>query len=443
MAARAACGGASLLVVFPSHSASAPRPSLVRPPPAYRVPMACLLSEELWLLVFEQILDSYKSFGTGTGSSVLPGGEAIRPLLLVCRQWQVCHPQFCFIKQDLRQLQRISEPLMYRHVQIIRNPAAARMLSERIFHLSATRNMDVWRWVWTFYEIMKEGTASAIPLFMRAVNLIEVQTDVPLSAELLVTLRQSCPSLRSLKVWIDTDSHRAVEQVGLFEHVEQLRIVPLLRSQYPSSMDRLTNMPGWNMPAVTNLWWRDHWNTLPHGAGFISRCRFPHLTRLDIRGYHSDADNVEMPHICRFLDAHRSIISLRLWVKDDRRLSIVPSVRARNLQLGCVFCCPPRAFVSLMRPEVKTLELEFTKFSWEHHGRELTTSLWELLTQFVAENDTPPTLEAIRLTARNLDAGLCDNPMKEEKYLHTLRSHVLGLSARGIRISVGDTLICV
>jgi hypothetical protein len=51
--------------------------------------MACLLSEELWLLVFEQVLGPCEPFATEPENAPLPGQEPIFPLLLVCRQWQV------------------------------------------------------------------------------------------------------------------------------------------------------------------------------------------------------------------------------------------------------------------------------------------------------------------------------------------------------------------
>jgi hypothetical protein len=53
------------------------------------ISMACLLSEELWFLVFEQVLGPHKPFKSVPEPFALPGREPILPLLLVCRQWQV------------------------------------------------------------------------------------------------------------------------------------------------------------------------------------------------------------------------------------------------------------------------------------------------------------------------------------------------------------------
>jgi hypothetical protein len=329
---------------------------------------------------------------------------------------------------------------MYRHVHV-RGPMAARMLEKRLSHLSTTRGTDVWRWVQTFHEHLPPKTSEVtIALFLVAINLIELQATIPFSSAILMTLRRSCPSLRLLKVCVDT---RAMAQVEHFEHVTQLRIVP---HRSPSSTDALRDVPAWNMPAVTHFWWQESWNQVPHGARFLSQCRFSHLTHLDVEHYHRGVDLEGDPHICRFLDAHRNIAYLRLWVKDDRRLNIVPFVRARNFRVGCINCYPPRAFVSLLRPEVKNLELEFNGFSWEEHEQALTTSLWELLTQFAVDDDKPPTLETIHLLklTRDFDSGKRrDNPMKEEPFRCTLRSHALGLNARGIRIVVDDAQICV
>jgi hypothetical protein len=218
---------------------------------------------------------------------------------------------------------------MYRYVYI-RNPVAARMLHDRIFHVSATRNINIGRWVRTFHDGLKQSSPVTMELSMRAVNLIEFRTMIPASAELLVTLRQSCPSLRSLKIYVE--SYEAMAQVGLFQHIKQLAIVTY---PSPSSMDLLTGVPYWNMPAVTHFWWQDSWaRELPHGADFVSWCRFPHLTYLEIEHYHPRADLEGAPYICRFLDAHRNIKYLRFWVEHEELLGIIPSVRARNFQIG-------------------------------------------------------------------------------------------------------------
>jgi hypothetical protein len=249
--------------------------------------------------------------------------------------------------QYLIQVQRIAKPLLYRHVHI-HNHAAARMLVKRMSHLSITRGIDTWRWVQTFREGLTGPSLSGITeLFLRAANLMKLQTSIPVSAEIFATLRHSCPSLRSLDVWAHTGSHGVMAQVGLFEHVKELRITP-----HPcvSSADLLTDVPAWNMPAVTHFWWGDTWNELPHGASFISRCRFPQLTHLNIHHTHFLLDP---EHTCRFLDAHRSIIYLRLAVKEDWQLRIVPFVRARNFQMACTSWVPSRAFVPLLRSEVK------------------------------------------------------------------------------------------
>jgi hypothetical protein len=73
-------------------------------PVLYRISMACLLSEELWLLVFEQALGSCELFDTEPEPFALPGRKAILPLLLVCKQWQVREVQSFFINRELRRL---------------------------------------------------------------------------------------------------------------------------------------------------------------------------------------------------------------------------------------------------------------------------------------------------------------------------------------------------
>jgi hypothetical protein len=328
---------------------------------------------------------------------------------------------------------------MYRHV-IIQSTVAARMLDERISRLSATRDVDVWRWVQTFHESWRISEVG-IPLFLKAVNLTQLETRMILSSETLATLRRSCPSLRVLDVWVDTDSHEALAQVGRFEYVTRLRI---RFSQWASSTDTLADVPAWNMPAVTHLWWEDLRNELSHGPSFKSRCRFPRLTYLDFKTHESfnDLEGIAALHMLgRFFDAHRGIRSLRLWVKDVSLLHIVPLVRARYLRIVCSDQGPPRALVPLLRPEVKYLELGLMR---EHCRPELTTHLWELLTQFTAEDDTPPpALEMLRLVTIDADGIPCDDLMNEEKFLSALRPHVLALNARGIRIFVHDTQICV
>jgi hypothetical protein len=81
----------------------APCPSLL---PSH-VSMARLLSEELWFLVFEQVLGPCEPYNYATAAPdpfALPGREPILPLMLVCRQWQVREVQQCFIVQKLKQL---------------------------------------------------------------------------------------------------------------------------------------------------------------------------------------------------------------------------------------------------------------------------------------------------------------------------------------------------
>jgi hypothetical protein len=336
---------------------------------------------------------------------------------------------------------------MYRHVHI-RNPKAARMLSERIFHLSITRNTDVWRWVWTFYEQWHEtfgewhtSSEATMPLLARAVNLIEIDLRTPVSSELLVTLRQCCPSLRSLKIRVYPELHGAMAQVGLFEHVKHLNIMTIrTRSHWNLPMDPLTDVPSWNMPAVTRFCWEDHYTKFALEASFMSRWRFPRLTHLDIEFNYPYTDSEGTPHICHFLDVHRSIRSFRIHARKEWYLSILPFVRARDLQIFCVYSCPPRALVSLLRPEVRTLGLEFDSFVWKHVVNDLTVSLWELLMQFAAEDDRLPTLETIRLSTSDIEGE--HQPISDEGFLCTLRSHALTLNARGIRIFVDDDQIC-
>jgi hypothetical protein len=326
---------------------------------------------------------------------------------------------------------------MYRHVHI-RKSTNLESVNERISNLSKARGINIWRWVRTFFVDSYPDFDKITTMLTKTVDLIEVYIHTPIRSEVLVTLRQCCPSLRSLKIWVDPESHEAMAQVGLFEHVQQMHIVTYRsETNRRQSMDPLADLPPWNMPAVTYFFWMDPWNKLPHEANFISRCRFPHLTHLDIPLASPNA----YPHMCRFLDAHRNIRSLTIQVSDEGHLNIVPFVRARNLEIYCVSRCPPRAFVSLLRPEVKTLELEFSSATWKDYNHELTTSLWDLLTQFAVEDDKLLTLEKIYLhTPEHHDlAPTTQNGLD----LNTLRSHILPLKGRGVRVFVNNREICV
>jgi hypothetical protein len=327
---------------------------------------------------------------------------------------------------------------MYRHVDI-HISLTIRSIDEGISNLSQARGVDVWRWMRTFFVDIHQSSNELIPIFMRTVNLIEVDIHTRVSSEVLVTLRQCCPSLRSLKVWIDTKSHGAMAQVGLFKHIQQLCIVTAPSVfNWTQSMDPMADVPPWNMPAVTHLCWQDPWGEQPHEASFISRCRFPHLTHLEIQLPNANIN----PHICHFLDVHRNMRSLRILGNDEWHLTIVPFSRARDLEIYCGHRpCPPRAFVRLLRPEVKTLKLELSSFYWESHGHALMTSLQELLTQFAAENDTPSTLDKIYLHVPESPA--LTPTTKNGLDLGALRSHIPPLNACGIRVFVGDCEICV
>jgi hypothetical protein len=274
-------------------------------------------------------------------------------------------------------------------------------------------------------------------MLTKTANLVEVNLKVFVSSQLLATLRQCRPLLSSLEIWVDEESHEAMAQVGLFEHVKHLGIArQFVRSEGPhlsEAIDRWTVAPSWNMPAVTHFSWHDRLLKPLHVATFVSRCRFPHLQHLDI--------SLENPHpipegmscIYRFLDAHRNIRSLRIMALDEEHMSIVPFMRARNLQIRCIPLCPPQAWVSLLRPEVKTLELELSRYNSKR-------SLWELLTHFAAEDDTRPTLEKIHL--RSGESPYDDHDDHDMTTVHgfssTLRSHILPLKARGIRVFVDD-----
>jgi hypothetical protein len=333
---------------------------------------------------------------------------------------------------------------MYRHVHI-RNPVALRNLDERISNIFKARGLDAWRWVRTLFVDLNQDRNKIITVLTRTVNLIEADIQTLASAELLVTLRERCPSLRLLKVLVDPDSREEMMQMGFFEHVKHLGIMTLRRtSNQKQPMDPSTDVLPWNMPAVTHFVWHDRVFKPLHETAFLSRCRFPHLTHLDIQlaCRHAALDGI--PHLCRLLDAHRNLRSLRMLVKAEWHLTIVPFVRARNLRIRCGYRCPPPALVPLLRPEVKTLELEFTRFIWERCEREITVSLCDLLTQFTAENDTRPTLEAIRLSAGDVVGKPKPRDPEDGKFLLcTLRSHVLALNARGIRIFVDDNQICI
>jgi hypothetical protein len=99
--------------------------------------------------------------------------------------------------------------------------------------------------------------------------------------------------------------------------------------------------------------------------------------------------------------------------------------------------------VSLLRPEVKTLELELSRFHWDRADRVLMSSLRELLTQFAAEDDTLPTLERIHLLRAADDEDEDLALTTKEQFPRTLHSHILPLKARGIRVFVDDCEICV
>jgi hypothetical protein len=145
-----------------------------------------------------------------------------------------------------------------------------------------------------------------------------------------------------------------------------------------------------------------------------------------------------VPTICRFLDAHRNITSFRiLAVWNEWYLSIVPSVRARNLQIRCGGHYLVDLF-ALLRPEVKILDMDFGQSKWGDCLAELFVSLQKLRRQFAAEDDARPTLEEIRLCPirRHIDDDSA--PTISEGFLSSLRVYTHPLKARGIRVFAGD-----
>jgi hypothetical protein len=341
---------------------------------------------------------------------------------------------------------------MYRHVHI-QYLGQLESLDQRSSELFKARGIDVWRWVWTLQIYLKDpspqDSEKMVTLFSRIVNVTKVHIVHQISSpELLATLRHCCPLLRSLEIAVIPDSHETMAQVGLFEHLKHLdiRTMRLRRSSSPWQlpMGPLTDVPSWNMLAVTRFHWqhpakfRDKVECT-HLAAFMSRCRFPRLTHLhvDLIGY---TRLEEISYVCRLLDAHRHIKSFTINMSEDLLLSISPFVRAPTFRIWCAQC-PPRAFVPFLRPEVKTLELELSCPTF-HDDEEpvlrpaLTTSLWELLTQFASEDGPLPTLETIRVSATDTDGK--PTPTAEEGFLCTLRSHVLPLNAQGIRVFVDD-----
>jgi hypothetical protein len=325
--------------------------------------------------------------------------------------------------------------MMYRHVHIY-DQENLRSLDERISGLSKARGINIWRWVRTLFTDRLDSKKT-MTIITRTVNLIEVNLETFVSSQLLVTLRQCCPSLLSLRILHSAKLHETMAQVGLFDHVKHLTIVnPIVEPSRRRPMDPLllTGVPSWNMPAVTHFSWHDRlWLPL-HEATFVSRCRFPHLQHLDICFARPDASLESVPHICRFLDAHRNITSLRMLVRNAKlHLSIVPFVRAQNLQLRGRPRCP---WVSLLRSEVKTLEVNLGNYHTELDG-----DLWALLSQFAAEGETLPTLEKIHLHPEapgdddDEDLALT----AKEEFLRKLRSsYILPLNTRGIRVFLDD-----
>jgi hypothetical protein len=329
---------------------------------------------------------------------------------------------------------------MYRHAHI-RSPVDLCSLDERLSHISNARGIDAWRWVWTLFADRNQISNMIITVLTRAVNLIEANIKSLASPELLVTLRERCPSLRSLKVWVDSESHEAMAQVGLFEHVKHLSVMTRrCASNRKQLTDPLTDVPSWNMPTVTRFRWDDMMSVSPNEAMFMSRCRFPHLQHLDLGVENPQADLQGMPHICRLLDVHRNITSLRLLLRYEEHLSIIPFVRARNLWVRCNPLCHPQAVLPLLRPEVKTLEVEYTRHLWERRDHTLTKILLRLLTELAVEDDTLPTLEKIRLRSTEIHDLA---PTTKERYIKVLSSHIPPLKARGIRVFVQDCEVYV
>jgi hypothetical protein len=330
---------------------------------------------------------------------------------------------------------------MYRYVHI-QDSATLRSLDEKISDLSKAQGKDIWRWVRTFFADEPLSSEEMMAIITKTVNLIEVYTRMFVSPELLVALRQCCPSLRSLEIWVGDESHEAMVQVGLFENVKHLSISRRFgrRNRPPLSnpMDRWADAPSWNMPAVTHFSWHDQ---LLHLAAFVSRCWFPHLQHLELSFVNLEGNLEGTTNICRFLDAHPHIRSIRIKVLHGENMSIIPSVRAQNLQLCHIpLDYPPQAWVPLLRPEVKTLELELSASLVYVLG----ANLWELLTQFAAEGDTPPTLEKIHLRSveniyDNDDPGITT----VQGFSRTLLSHIRPLKARGICVFVDHREICV
>jgi hypothetical protein len=180
---------------------------------------------------------------------------------------------------------------MYRHVHI-RSPATSRSVDEawRISDLSAVRGIDIWRWVQTLSADFLQSSDKIMTIITKAVNLVEVNILTFASLELLVTLRRCCPSLRSLKIRVDPESHEVMAQVGLFEHVKQLGILSCRSESYAMrSIGPSTNVPSWNMLAVTHFYWQNPSAEASHEfAFFMSRCRFTRLIHLDIRLLYPD-----------------------------------------------------------------------------------------------------------------------------------------------------------
>jgi hypothetical protein len=146
---------------------------------------------------------------------------------------------------------------MYRHVHI-RSPVAQRSLDERISRLSEARGIDIRRWVNTLFADADQDCQTIMTLPTRTVNLIKVNIHTPVTSELFVTLRQSCPSLRSLEITVDTETHEAMAQVGLFVQIKHLDITTVRRiSTWNQPMNPLRAVPSWNMPAVTSFCWAD------------------------------------------------------------------------------------------------------------------------------------------------------------------------------------------
>jgi hypothetical protein len=319
------------------------------------------------------------------------------------------------------------EPEMYRCV-VLSTLERATALKQAIFAAKARGN-DTATWVRTIDlargRLGLECSNQVITILQGTSNLRELSIRGIVAPGLVEALIQCCPSLRTLRLWVDLHDCPTMEMIGSLKNIEWLQITSRRRGVKHDNVATgpFAHIPPWTLDKLVGLDWTNSHGGTFYECAFFSRCFLPRLKTLRLC---IDPKPSEMPFLSQILTTHPGLTNLTLSIADELLTGLAPSIRCPSVLLTPV---PDAAIALLLRPEVKTLKLDLQDVHWGDEPR-----LWALLSAFASLDHSH--VEHIKLI--RIDSEPAAHRTGEASFKDLLYQHILRLNRRGIRVYAGD-----